>query len=102
MSTATARGNDPADKLAPAGGAFLGAGSAASHHEDHSSGGSSIEEFAVLQLLLIPQLCYAPFQLDPVEILLLSGFLAAGILGSALGTCDSSLCCIEHLLLSWQ
>jgi len=75
---------------------------AASHHEDHSSGGSRIEEFAVLQILLIPQLCYAPFQLDFVDILLLSGFLAAGILGSSLGTCASSLCCIELLLSSEQ
>jgi len=61
VNTPTARGNDAADKLAPAVGAFLGGGSGASHHEDHSSGGSRIKEFAVLQLLLVPQQCYATF-----------------------------------------
>ena len=102
VSTPTARGNDPADKLAPAGGAFLGGvlplvttriippGGAAWKNSQCSSC-SSYRNSAMppFSLILSTFYCYPDS----------SG--AAGILGSALaGTCARSFCCIELLLSS--
>ena len=102
VSTPTARGNDPADKLAPAGGAFLGGvlplvttriirpGGAAWKNSQCSSC-SSYRNSAMppFSSILSTFYCYPDS----------SG--AAGILGSALaGTCARSFCCIELLLSS--